>query len=381
MAFLFGRSKQKTASDLVRSVKEHIARLDVAGQPKAEDDLAKLLSQMKLMLQGTQETDSSPDQVYGLVTSLIHEDLLAVLARSIHRLPFESRKDAQVIFSYVLRFKAPNSSADEPLALNYVVNNRPDIIVSLCKGYDYRESALSCGTVLKEALKHDAIAAIILYDEPTAGMGATAINPDIPQTGNGVFWRFFDWIDNGAFEVSADAFLTFKDILTKHKQLVARYLATNFELFFSKYNSILVQSSSYVTKRTSVKLLGEVLLARANYQVMTAYVDSGEHLKLCMNLLRDDRKMVQYEGFHVFKVFVANPHKSPPVQRILWNNRDRLLKFLPRFLEDRTEDDQFTDEKSFLIRQIETMQPAPADPTTNVRQHYLSGTTLVAGAD
>ena len=88
---------------------------------------------------------------------------------------------------------------------------------------------------------------------------------------------------------------------------------------------------------------------------MTEYVDRGDHLKLCMNLLKDDRKMVQYEGFHVFKVFVANPHKSPAVQRILVNNRERLLAFLPKFLEDRTDDDQFTDEKSFLIRQIETM--------------------------
>ncbi len=52
---------------------------------------------------------------------------------------------------------------------------------------------------------------------------------------------------------------------------------------------------------------------------------------------------------------MANPHKSVPVQRIILNNRDRLLKFLPKFLEDRTEDDQFTDEKSFLVRQIEMM--------------------------
>ena len=63
-----------------------------------------------------------------------------------------------------------------------------------------------------------------------------------------------------------------------------------------------MQSSSYVTKRQSIKLLGEILLDRANYQVMTAYVDRGEHLKLCMNLLKDERRMVQYEGFHVFKV-------------------------------------------------------------------------------
>lgn len=168
-----------------------------------------------------------------------------------------------------------------------------------------------------------------------------------------------------------------QEILTRHKKLVSHYLNLNFDLFFSRYNGTLVQSGSYVTKRQSIKLLGEILLDRANYDVMTEYVDRGDHLKLCMNLLRDDRKMVQYEGFHVFKVpvpkldnrtstdtsykvFVANPHKSPSVQRILFNNRERLLKFLPTFLEDRTEDDQFNDEKSFLIRSIETIAPVSA---------------------
>lgn len=62
-------------------------------------------------------------------------------------------------------------------------------------------------------------------------------------------------------------------------------------------------------------------------------------------------------AYDILQVFVANPNKSPAVQRILVNNRDRLLTFLPRFLEDRTDDDQFTDEKSFLIRQIETLPP------------------------
>ena len=97
-----------------------------------------------------------------------------------------------------------------------------------------------------------------------------------------------------------------------------------------------------------------------------------------MNLLRDDRKMVQYEGFHVFKartnglcarhviadpikVFVANPNKSVAVQKILINNRDKLLKFLPTFLDERTDDDQFADEKSFLIRQIEMLPPEPME--------------------
>ena len=80
------------------------------------------------------------------------------------------------------------------------------------------------------------------------------------------------------------------------------------------------------------------------------------------------------------KVFVANPHKSVAVQRILLNNRDRLLKFLPRFLEDRTEDDQFTDEKSFLVRQIETMPAVPVEPA---RAHTMAnggGNGVVAAA-
>ena len=76
-----------------------------------------------------------------------------------------------------------------------------------------------------------------------------------------------------------------------------RYLAVNFELFFEKYNDILIKSDSYVTKRQSLKLLGEVLLDRQFYEVMTRYVDSGENLKLIMYQLKDDRRMVQYEAF------------------------------------------------------------------------------------
>jgi calcium binding protein 39 len=137
---------------------------------------------------------------------------------------------------------------------------------------------------------------------------------------------------------------------------------------------MLIQSDNYVTKRQSIKLLGELLLDRANYNVMTKYVDSSEHLKLCMKLLLDDRRMINYEGFHVFKVlyfcfflatfltcfkvFVANPNKSYAVQRMLINNRERLLRFLPNFLSDRTDDDQFMDERSFLIRQIEMLPSA-----------------------
>ena len=62
-----------------------------------------------------------------------------------------------------------------------------------------------------------------------------------------------------------------------------------------------------------------------------------------------------------WQVFVANPNKSMAVQKILINNRDKLVKFLPAFLAERTDDEQFADEKSFLVRQIEQLPTTPAD--------------------
>jgi calcium binding protein 39 len=176
----------------------------------------------------------------------------------------------------------------------------------LCNGYERRESASACGGILKEALKWDAVAAVILYDEPSPTGRTIDIYTDVdvskPSSGDGVFWKFFTWIDKSSFEVSADAFDCFRLILTKHKPLVAQYIATNFDKFFQKYNDVLIKSESYVTKRQSIKLLGEVLLDRQFYEVMCRYVESGDNLKLIMWQLKDDRRMVQYEAFHVFKV-------------------------------------------------------------------------------
>jgi calcium binding protein 39 len=157
------------------------------------------------------DTEVNPEAVFQLLTSILNEDLLYALAINIHKLPFESRKDAQVIFSTAFRYKPAGQAT--PQVLEHVVAYRPDIIIALCRGYDRRESAMPCGGILREALKYDAIAALLLYDEPmedgkTLDLGN--VNPDLPSSGNGVFWKFFDWIDKGAFEVSADAFNTFR---------------------------------------------------------------------------------------------------------------------------------------------------------------------------
>jgi hypothetical protein len=58
-----------------------------------------------------------------------------------------------------------------------------------------------------------------------------------------------------------------------------------------------------------------------------------------------------------FQVFVANPNKSKPILDILLRNQDKLVDFLTKFHTDRSEDDQFNDEKAYLIKQIRELRP------------------------
>ena len=161
-----------------------------------------------------------------------------------------------------------------------------------------------------------------------------------------------------------------------------------------------------------------------------------------MNLLKDPSRSIQFEAFHVFKVqarlarwpgvrhsatlhlppppchpalqvFVANPNKTRPVVEILFNNKDKLLKYLDDFHNDRggwalcgkagprrdvaallsvcggswragsqlrpsrcagancsaavplcpdADDEQFKEEKAVIIKEISLLQPAPPQP-------------------
>ncbi|VDP15356.1 unnamed protein product [Soboliphyme baturini] len=72
------------------------------------------------------------------------------------------------------------------------------------------------------------------------------------------------------------------------------------------------------------------------------------------------RETNESDGFKLpisdIKVFVANPNKPKPIADILIRNREKLVEFLSKFHSDRTEDEQFNDEKAYLIKQIQEMK-------------------------
>lgn len=109
-----------------------------------------------------------------------------------------------------------------------------------------------------------------------------------------------------------------------------------------------------MTRRLSLKLLGELLLDKENTPIMIKYISDVENLKIMMNLLKDSSQNIQYEAFHVFKVFVANPNKPQPIKELLLRNGEKLKRYLEGFHTNR-EDNQFTEEKQVLCQVLQQL--------------------------
>lgn len=98
--------------------------------------------------------------------------------------------------------------------------------------------------------------------------------------------------------------------------------------------------------------MSELLLDRSNLMVMKRFINKKENMQLIMNALIDKRRNIQFEAFHVFKLFIANPNKEQAIKEIIRANKNKLVQFLKTFQEDRKEDHQFLEEKELLISKI-----------------------------
>jgi calcium binding protein 39 len=206
-----------------------------------------------------------------LAQETYNTDLLYHLVVQIHRLEFESRKDVVQIFNNLLRRQIGSRSP----TVEYLVA-KPEILFATFAGYENEDVALNTGMILKEMLRYEPLCKILLHSEQYVSsvdilQGRRHLIPPHNR-----FYTFPHYIENTTFGVSCDAYTNLKETLTRHKPMVAEYLDKNYDRFFASFKT-LISSSNYVTKRQSLKLLGEILLDRANFSVMTRYIaDEGK---------------------------------------------------------------------------------------------------------
>ncbi|GAU20072.1 hypothetical protein TSUD_381640 [Trifolium subterraneum] len=268
---------------------------------------------MRTMLSGDGESEPNLDQVSQLVEEICKEDVLTLIIHQLPILGWEARKDLVHCWTILLKQKVDSNHC----CVEYI-EQHIELLDFLVVCYDNKEIALSTGLMLRECIKFPNLAKYILESAS--------------------FVLFFKYVELPNFDVASDAFSTFKDLLTKHGNVVAEFLTAHYDEFFDQYETLLT-SPNYVTRRQSIKLLSDFLLESPNAQIMKRYILEVRYLKVMMTLLT---------------IFVANPNKPREVKIILGKNKGKLLELLHNLSPGKgSEDEQFEEEKEFIIGEIE----------------------------
>mmetsp|Transcript_10562 Transcript_10562/g.12044 ORF Transcript_10562/g.12044 Transcript_10562/m.12044 type:complete len:410 (-) Transcript_10562:352-1581(-) len=302
----------------------------------ALDGLEKRLAEIRVILTGTADSPPKEDESSQLARFLLDADVPMKLLSNLGSVTFETRKSIVIVFNFLLHVQEPLEL--QTIVSRYLRSRAKEIIRLLLSYYSMENLALHAGDMMRQCLVHPS-----LYHE--------CLSDDMV-----VLNHFFDtFLQMDSFEICSDAFATFRDILTKQKQFVSEFLEKNYEQFFPKYTALL-QSEQYVTQRQSLKLLSELLLDRQNYNTMIRFIGDKKNLILVMNLMRVKSPAMRLEAFHVFKIFVANPHKTQEITEILQRNRDKLVAYLKNFTTER-EDENFQEERKLLISTMVALPP------------------------
>lgn len=338
----------RTPAEVVRMARFLLLYLDSdcggVGMKHAEKmaQLNKLIHELKGILYGDNESEPAAEACAQLTQEFFSEDTFRLLVICLPKLDLEARKDATQVVANLQRQQVRSRL----IASDYLEANL-DLMDHLIAGYEDQGIGLHYGTMLRECIRHQSVARHVLNSK--------------------CMKKFFDYIQLPNFDVAADAIATFKELLTRHKSTVAEFLSGNYNWFFAEFNSKLLESTNYVTRRQAVKLLGDILLERSNSAVMVRYVSSKDNLRILMNLLRESSKNIQIDAFHVFKLFAANKNKPPGIANILVANRSKILRFFSDFKIDK-EDEQFEADKALVVKEIAELESKDGDL---VNEHLL----------
>jgi len=291
---------------------------------EADARSANVALHLQLVLRRLQSATQDDSQ---FLLQLLDADVPARLVSCLGALEFEARKDAMWVFHAILQLTGLLGDDVGRRVVDYV-QSWPQILASLLEGAGQPEVFWHCAQILQSCAHHPALVEALLK------AGAAARLLELARLPN--------------FEVASEAFASLRALLLSHKEISAAYLEANFAVFFGTYTALLC-GADYVTQRQALRLLGEILLDHSFVDVRCVYVGKEGNLQIVMNLLRDESLAVQTDAFHIFKLFVANPRKPGRVQRILHQNKGRIVKWLEAFQASKHDDEVCANDACAMI--------------------------------
>ncbi|XP_022853821.1 putative MO25-like protein At5g47540 [Olea europaea var. sylvestris] len=228
------KPKPKTPADLVRQTRDLLILADRGTDTKESKreekmmELSKHIRDLKSILYGDSESEPVSEACTQLTQEFFRENTLRLLITCLPKLNLETRKDATQVVANLQRQQVQSRL----IACDYLEKNI-DLMDTLIAGYENTDLALHYGAMLRECIRHQTVARYVLESEHMK--------------------KFFDYIQLPNFDIASDAVATFKELLTRHKSTVAEFLSKNYDWFFAEYNSKLLESTNYITRRQAVK--------------------------------------------------------------------------------------------------------------------------------
>ncbi|KAG6507675.1 hypothetical protein ZIOFF_033026 [Zingiber officinale] len=259
-------------------------------------ELCKNIRELKFVLYGNSESEPVVEACTKLTQEFFRQNTLRLLIICLPKLNLEAKKDATQVVANLQRQQVQSRL----IASDYLEANK-DLLDILISGYENMDIALHYGAMLRECIRHQSVARYILESEHMQ--------------------KFFDYIEIPNFDIASDVTITFKELLTRHKSTVAEFLSKNYDWFFTEFNSRLLSSPNYVTRRQAIKvlrILGDMLLDRSNSAVMVRYVSSKDNLMILMNLLRWNTATPSSARHRLCIAFAIPTHPERGLQRLVW---------------------------------------------------------------
>lgn len=355
--FLRGKSQLKP-NEVVKKLSQELATLN--GQSSvtlliSDEDLNRLETYLAAACAGTTgnvyiKKQPKPEEIEKCLSNAISSDLLIHMARTVHILPAETRRIISAIWGYMLKLENPKSHSTSGLFQRPMVEylgSHTQSIDSLFASYGTNPNGngadVTVGVMIRDATRYQKMVQYILT--------------------KGLIFDLFPILTSKNFDVSSDAFQTMKEILVNHKEVSSPWLSSHFDQFFKEYMKLISQEGNskvdYVLVRQCLSILSAILLDRKFMETMLQFVNQDVYLKEILMLLSNPSKVVQFEAFHIFKIFAANPKKTPKITKILHLNMERIVKILNQIDQDRLDDPEFKQDKIAVVAKLEAIDSPP----------------------
>jgi calcium binding protein 39 len=271
----------------------------------------------------------------------IESGLIDKMVTNMMLFDLEAKKALVTIMQTLVRESKPfrtyvtSSGSDDPTGLSPIVEK-------LVHGFEVKSFSSKYGIAL---FTGPMLMTIVRNDERTA---KTVLENHLD--------RFLDeFVQSTSYEIKGIAFDTLRDLLFTVDENETTFLRKNAadyinglwvpsleamkaenninkpasNRFFTKLN-VLLGKRDFTTVKATVKIIQSVLFctSKVTFDSMLTYVGDPHNCIVAMNLLRDTSAQLQFEGFHLFKVFVLNPNRPSTITILLARNKGNLVTYL-----------------------------------------------------